>query len=444
MPRLALVVNPWVADFKLYDEWMHPLGLYFLISLLEHNGFDVRFFNCLQPNPLSKSKKFSTGHFEVRHLQKPALFRDVKRTYKLYGQSPEAFSALLTSINPPDAIFFGSGMTYWLPGLVETMRFVGQFFPRTTIVVGGPSARLIPEHIGAAVPGAHVFRGSLFDRQSLGSSGVPVLSGLQCDGWEPSLSDAYRHLPFMRHGPVLSSIGCPASCSYCASKALHGIFSQRRTGIVVSEIEYLYERRNVSQFAFFDDALLHLPEKNFIPLMNAVIDRGLTVNFHTPNGLQVRGLSAEICGLMKRAGFRTIRLGYESGEARYAGDTCAKAPRTQLKRAVGMFKEGGFRESDIGVYVMAGLPGQSPADVLAEIDFVASLNVNVKPVFLSPVPRTRLFEEYRGHFPQLAADPLWHNDSFFISQLPGWDGDAVQRVADAAKENNARIDNTHT
>jgi hypothetical protein len=32
---LALVINPHAADFKLYDEWMHPLGLYLLI---EGNG----------------------------------------------------------------------------------------------------------------------------------------------------------------------------------------------------------------------------------------------------------------------------------------------------------------------------------------------------------------------------------------------------------------------
>jgi hypothetical protein len=29
---LALVINPHAADFKLYDEWMHPLGLYLLIE----------------------------------------------------------------------------------------------------------------------------------------------------------------------------------------------------------------------------------------------------------------------------------------------------------------------------------------------------------------------------------------------------------------------------
>ena len=68
MARTALVINPWVTDFKLYDEWMHPLGLYFLISLLTFNGFDVHYCNCLRRDPTSKPKRFATGDFEHREF----------------------------------------------------------------------------------------------------------------------------------------------------------------------------------------------------------------------------------------------------------------------------------------------------------------------------------------------------------------------------------------
>jgi hypothetical protein len=440
MSRSALVINPWVADFKLYDEWMHPIGLYFLIWLLKQNGFEVYFFNCLEQNPFGKEKRFSTGDFEQRVFTKPEIYRSVRRIYKLYGKSPEAFSAFLSLLAPPDAIFFGSGMTYWLPGLVETVRFVKGYFPRAPVVIGGVSARLIPEHIGAALPGAHVFRGSLFDRSSLCASGIPVLSGLRPGGGEPTLLDAYKCLTTARHGPVLSSLGCPMSCSYCASSFLHDSFVIRNTDIVSAEIEYLVDRFGVRHFAFTDDALLHMPKKNFVPLMKSLLKRGVSVHFHTPNGLQVKRLSPEICGLMKQAGFRTLRFGYESGDKRYFRDTNAKTTRSGLAHKIRTVKDSGFSDRDIGVYVMAGFPGQSPADVAGEIEFVASLAVNVKPVFLSPVPRTKLFMHYREAYPELAKDPLWHNDSFFICRLPGWDAQAMQQIIDEAKKNNARLD----
>jgi radical SAM superfamily enzyme YgiQ (UPF0313 family) len=440
MSQSVLVINPWVSDFKLYDEWMHPLGLYFLLSLLRHNGVDVGFFNCLQQNSSSKSKRYATGNFEHREISKPDLYRSIKRTYKLYGQSPEALSSYLSSFGHPDAIFFGSGMTYWLPGLVETVRFVKSIFPEAPIIIGGISGRLIPEQIEAALPGAYVFRGSLLDQCAVSASGAPVLCGLRSDGWNPSLLDAYDYISGARHGPVLSSLGCPGACSYCASAQLQGPFIIRELDVVASEIERLHDRFKVEHFAFFDDALLHKPEKNVIPLLKEIIKRGLNVHFHTPNGLQVKQLSPHICDLMKQAGFSTLRFGYESGDARFARDTGAKASRGELAAKFSMLKESGFWGKDIGVYVMAGFPGQSPADVVAEIQFVASLSVMVKPVFLSPVPRTKLFETYRKTFPDLTRDPLLQNDSFFISRLPGWDADAVQHIVDVAKQNNARLD----
>jgi hypothetical protein len=418
---------------------MHPIGLYFLISLLKHNGFEVHFFNCLERSAASKRKRFSTGDFEHWEFPKPEIYRSILRHYKLYGHSQDVFESFLSSLRPPDVIFIGSQMTYWLPGLIETVRFVQNYFPQIPIVIGGISARLIPGHISVMLPEAHVFQGSLFEQSSMNQSGIPFVSGLRTEGWKPSLIDAYACLSSAFHGPVLSSLGCPGRCSYCASVVLQEQFIIRKADNVADEIEYLRDRFNVEHFAFVDDALLHWPEQNFIPLMKTLLERRINLCFHTPNGLQVTRLSPEICALMKEVGFRTLRLGYESSDFRYLRDTKAKASREDLALKIKLIKEYGFLNSDIGVYVMAGFPGQTPDDVTKEIEFVASLSVSVKPVFLSPVPRTKLFEYYKAQFPELAIDPLWHNDTFFISKLPGWNADAVQQVIDAAKKNNAQL-----
>ena len=75
MSRTALVINPWVTDFKLYDEWMHPVGLYFLISLLRHNGWQVRFFDCLAHGRHARGKAYGTGDFQSTEIPKPDLYR---------------------------------------------------------------------------------------------------------------------------------------------------------------------------------------------------------------------------------------------------------------------------------------------------------------------------------------------------------------------------------
>jgi hypothetical protein len=58
---------------------------------------------------------------------------------------------------------------------------------------------------------------------------------------------------------------------------------------------------------------------------------------------------------------------------------------------------------------------------------------------LSPVPTTQLFEEYATDFPQLRHNPLWHNDSFFVMQLPLWNMELLQNVVDRAKLMNLKL-----
>jgi hypothetical protein len=83
---------------------------------------------------------------------------------------------------------------------------------------------------------------------------------------------------------------------------------------------------------------------------------------------------------------------------------------------------------------MGGLPGQTARQMRGEIEFIASLGVRPKPVFLSPVPRTRLFDSYLSSHPEIGTDALWHNDAFFVTRLPGWGDQAMQELKLLAKE----------
>jgi radical SAM superfamily enzyme YgiQ (UPF0313 family) len=438
--KTALIINPWATDFKLYDEWMHPIGLYFLVSLLKHNNFTVTYFNCLDRSGSAKPKYCNTGNFETREIPKPEIYKTIKRKYKLYGRPRKDLESFLSATPYPDIICIGSGMTYWLPGLVETVNVVGGYFPDTPLVIGGVSAKLIPEHIKAAVPKANIFQGSLLDDSSIRQSSIPLIATLNTASWKPSFIDAYRHITLLHHAPVLSSLGCPMSCSYCASRILQSEFVIRRQQTVLDEIEFAKSHFNIRNFALFDDAVLHLPEQNAIPLFNAIIRQYPDIRFHTPNGLHLKSLTPQILCLMKQAGFQTLRMGYESGDMRYNKDTSAKASHDELTKKIKMALDTGFDNASIGIYIMAGLSGQLPADVIKEIEFAASLSVKVKPVFLSPVPHTPLYEKYAAIFPELNADPLQHNDTFFITRLPGWNAEEAQRIMDTAKKYNVRLD----
>ncbi len=439
MPFRALVINPWVTDFKLYDEWMHPIGLYFLIAMLRQNGAAVRYINCLGRQQGCAAKPHGTGAFESRPFPKPPLYRELKRVYKLYGIAEETLLQRLLSLPAPDAVFVGSSMTYWLPGLQETVRVLGRVFPGTPVVAGGTSAMLMPLAVKAALPGAHVFAGSMFDQAAIRNSAIPHFASLRALAPEGSLLPALELLTHAFHGPALASLGCPLRCSYCASGFLHPGYARRPIDVVVKELASLQDRFGVTNFAWYDDALLYNQGEHFLSLAAALASAGVRATFHAPNGLHVRWLTRRVLDTMRNSGFATVRFGYETGHAEFSSDTGAKVTRKELAQKTALAREAGFAGTSIGVYVMAGLAGQTPQQVAEELQFVASLSVKAKPVFVSPVPATPLFERYVRTFPQLERTPLFHNDSFFITQLPGWDSNAVQSIMDLAKACNAGI-----
>jgi radical SAM superfamily enzyme YgiQ (UPF0313 family) len=254
-----------------------------------------------------------------------------------------------------------------------------------------------------------------------------------------SILPGLRLLDHPWHAPALTSLGCPLSCTFCASRALQSLWRPRPPDIVADEIDFCVSQRAVRHVALYDDALLYKPDEHLLPLLKILKDRGISVNFHTPNGMHVRWVTPQVLDIMISSGFSTLRLGYESGLKKHLPHTVWKTTFDELAQKVSLMHGAGFRADDIGVYIMAGLPLQTPQDVISEIDAVAQLGVNAKPVFLSPVPRTVLFEHYAKQYPGMTNDPLWHNDSFFITRLNGWDAGAAQEIMDRAKKHNAAV-----
>jgi hypothetical protein len=429
-PPLAIVINPHAADFKLYDEWMHPLGLYLLIDLLRQNGFEVRFFNCLERSPDARSKRYGTGDFPCLEIKKPSVYRSIPRNYKIYGKPIAELQTFLESTPRPDLICIGSMMTYWLPGVKFTATTVATAYPGVPTVIGGIAARLIPQAMAAMLPRHIMVNPPVMDNGSVIVH--PMLPPLTIK-MPLSLRTGFEMLNRPLHGPILTSLGCPMRCSYCASEFLQGPFRRRSQEMVIAETAFLAVNCGIEDFAFYDDALLYDPDDMVFPLLCDLSRLPHPLRLHAPNGLHLRYINDRLASKMKIAGFTTLRFGYESGAILHTGDTSGKSSREEARAKIACLLNAGFKGSSIGVYVMAGLPGQTPRLVLDEIDFLLDCGVKPKPVWFSPVPGTRLFDHYTRTYPQLKTDPLWHNDLFFITQLPGWDWDAVEKVRARAR-----------
>jgi radical SAM superfamily enzyme YgiQ (UPF0313 family) len=432
----AIVIAPWVTDFKLYDEWMHPLGLYVLISLLRHNGLRVSFFNCLTHHGHAKQKPYATGTFHAFPIAKPAVYRHIPRLYKRYGCSTEELVSFLDRAGPADVICIGSGMTYWIDGLLECAAAIHRHRPYTPMVIGGTAAMLIPAHLSARLPYAHICSRSLHATTSRNATSIPVIDSLSTTGWVPALYEAFTMAAPRPHGALLTSLGCPLRCSYCASSLLQPRFTQRPHDLICREVRY-YARNGIRHCACYDDALLYRAPDHFLPLIRRLRVQCPDMRFHLPNGIHMQWLTAEVVREMKRAGILTIRCGYESGMPSQGPHTSYKASYTTAARTSELLHAHGYEKKECGIYVMAGLPGQRPEQLRNEMEKIARLDVQVKPVFLSPVPHTPLFDHYAAGIPDIIHDPRTHNDTVFTPLLPHWDAPTVEEIKQLAKRLNS-------
>jgi radical SAM superfamily enzyme YgiQ (UPF0313 family) len=212
--------------------------------------------------------------------------------------------------------------------------------------------------------------------------------------------------------PIMTSRGCPYRCSYCVSHILNDGFRRRDPGRVVDEIEYWHSQFGIHDISFYDDAILANPRKMAIPLMNEIIRRGLRVRFHCPNGLHLREITLEISSLMHRAGFRTIRFGFETSDSIRQKKTGGKINNDEFSAAVDHLKLAGYRSQDIGVYILCGLPGQSAEEIRESIRFVRSSGVHPLLAEYSPIPGSGLWDDAVSSSPYpIDTEPLFQNNT---------------------------------
>jgi radical SAM superfamily enzyme YgiQ (UPF0313 family) len=423
MSKKILLINPWIYDFAAYDFWLKPLGLLYLGSLLRRNNHQIHFIDCLDPYhpdmPATFKKPqrrtYGDGKFFRQVIAKPDNLQIISRNYCRYGITPDVFRQELNSHQDADIILITSLMTYWYPGVVEAIKIIKEVLPHVPVVLGGKYATLCGDHAVQYSGADHVISGA-GERQIL-----RLMNDLFSEeqSFEPDRENpdtlpypAFDLVRNLEQAPLMTSRGCPFSCSYCASHLFNDKFRRRDSLKVVDEIAYWQKNFHVKNFTFYDDALLVNSAEMIIPLLKEVEKRNLSCNFHCPNGLHLREITPEISRLLYNSGFKTIRFGFETSDFNRQIETGGKVKNEELQSAVSLLKDAGFKADDIGIYLLCGLPGQKAAEVRDSIEFV--WECGAKPVLAeySPIPGTKIWDEAVALSPfDIQREPLYHNNS---------------------------------
>lgn len=415
-----LFINPWIHDFAAYDFWAKPLGLLTLAGIVNLHGMNVSYIDCLDrfhpKAPVTDPYiRHGRGPYLKTPIPKPEGLENIPRNYSRYGIKEKWLTEDLTAIQKPDLILMTSLMTYWYPGVLETIRVVKKIFPEVPLVLGGIYASLCNNHAVKHTGADLVFKGP---------GEKPILKlineftgfAVTCK-FDPDQLDTYPYPAFylqrkINYIPVMTSKGCPFRCKYCASHFLNPVKMMRSPKSVVEEIEFWHQKYNVKDFVFYDDALLVDEKKHAVPMLKMIINSGMNIRFHTPNAVHVRGISAKTAQLMFKAGFKTLRLGLETADFDNRTELDKKVTSIEFQKAVTFLKDAGFQKEQIGAYLLSGLPGQHIRSIEDSINIVKQSRITPVLAHYSPIPHTALWKKaVASSRYDLESDPVFTNNA---------------------------------
>ncbi len=420
-----LLVNPWIHDFAAYDFWAKPMGLLTIASILRYHGIQASYIDCLDrfhPHApkTDPSTRYGRGPYLKTRIPKPNGLGDVPRYFSRYGIKPHWFREDLLKQGRPDLVLVTSLMTYWYPGVRETIETIRSVFSQTPIVLGGIYARLCPEHAKNNSGADHIADGpaekNLFSivRQFTGYSVTPTFDPENLDGYPYPALDLQTALNYV---PLLTSRGCPFRCAYCASRYLEPKRLLRSPEAVIEEIGYWQKAYGLSDFVLYDDAFLVDSDRHAIPILEGILRTGMKVRFHTPNAVHIRGVDAQTARLMFQTGFTTLRLGLETAEFNHREEIDIKVSEQEFKRAAACLREAGFKKNQVGAYLLVGLPDQKIDTTKRSIDIVKQIGLTPIAAYYTPIPHTALWPKaVAASRYDLESDPVFTNNAVIPCQ----------------------------
>lgn len=192
--------------------------------------------------------------------------------------------------------------------------------------------------------------------------------------------------------PIITSRGCPAHCSYCATNSIfkHN-FRARTPKNVVDELEFLVKEFKAKEIHIWDDNFVFIKSR-VIEIKNEIKRRNLKLKFAFPDGVRIDCVDEELLTALKEMGTYSIAFGIESGN-QYILNKINKGIRLEcVEKVFRLVRKLGM---EIWAFFIIGLPDEDKEKIKETITFAKNINPDVaKFHILKPYPGTKVYEEF--------------------------------------------------
>jgi radical SAM superfamily enzyme YgiQ (UPF0313 family) len=371
-----------------------PIGLAYLAAQLLQDGMDVEIFDSL-------------AWTEDNHIVAPEDYTEVDRAKIAahprwrhlvhWGATWERIADKLRD-GDYDVVGVSCMFTPYYEPAYQLARLVREILPSAKIVLGGQHPTVAHHHamaseafdalvLGEAEANVSAVVRTLFEGGNLlKQPGVAFRCNRgMCDCAEPA--DRVHIQPraaFLQNldglarpavelldmtsydgtATLITSRGCPFSCSFCTVHATVGKeFRTRSSQNVVDEVEHYVQAHGIRRF-FIEDDNFTFDVSRVREICQAIKARGLDVELHLPNGMTVVKLDEELVSDMANAGFRSLFLGLETTDmARLRKIRKGFTSLAKVRAGAALFTDQGVQ---VGASLIVGLLGQSTEELVKD------------------------------------------------------------------------------
>jgi anaerobic magnesium-protoporphyrin IX monomethyl ester cyclase len=194
---------------------------------------------------------------------------------------------------------------------------------------------------------------------------------------------------------MITSRGCPFNCCFCSVRLHMGkMFRAHSANYVLNHIEHVVNKYRVKTI-FFEDDNLTFDLKRFEAICDMIIEKGIKLNWETPNGIRADYLTLSLLEKMKKSGCQSVFFGVESGDQYILDNVIGKSLNlNDVMKVAKMCKEIGLKT---GAFYVIGFPGEKKENMLRTVELALRLkkefDVGMHLFFATPSYGTRLYEE---------------------------------------------------
>jgi radical SAM superfamily enzyme YgiQ (UPF0313 family) len=266
----------------------------------------------------------------------------------------------------PDTVMISGMFTYNWEGVKEVVDTVRKVRPEARIVLGGIYPTLCREH--ADTLGVdEVYCGRLKD-----------------------VDFTYTEMELFEDPPyaidVMTSLGCPNECGYCAVPTLEGHKRvKREPQLVLDEIAEYYHK-GVRLIRFLDSNLLCDYKQHFQKIIRGIINEGMRhLELTVYGGVDATYLNVDEVEELKTAGFKVLSIPLESSSPKLLERWNRKLTVTKWQEIVRSLKNCNILLTS---FVLGGCWGQTIGEVKESIKMVEDEGVMPLLLFFTPIPGT--------------------------------------------------------